>query len=67
MTLLAFAAERRVDMDQKAVAAPPADAPCTIDRYLLLAEPTAANPPHLWRKMGQPDRQTVSYAVTDET
>ena len=37
VTLLAFAAERRVAMRLAAVA---------VDRYLPPAEPTAANPPH---------------------
>ena len=49
MTLLAFAAERR------AVEHPAA---AVVDRYLLLAGPTAANPLQRRATMGKTDRQT---------
>jgi len=42
VTLLAFAAECRADERRAAAGRPAADA---VDRHLLLAGPTAANPP----------------------
>jgi len=42
VTLLAFAAERRAAERRAAAGRPAADA---VDRHLLLAGPTAANPP----------------------
>jgi len=46
VTLLAFAAERRAAAPYCGAVAAGRPAPAAVDRYLLLARRSAANPPH---------------------
>jgi len=57
VTLLAFAVERRVVVRRAAVARMDA----AIDRYLLPAGPTAANPPHAASAVDRWHRQTDGH------